>query len=98
MTNMRNPVHPGEVLREWLEGHSQGDVAEALGISRTTLSRIINGHAGITADIDLRLSEALRTNPGFWLALQIQYQLSEAAKIKRKKIQPIIIQEAAYAQ
>lgn len=95
MATMHNPVHPGVVLREWLEGHSQGAVASALGINRTTLSRILNGHAGLTADVDLRLSEALGTTPGFWSALQSQYDLAEAAKVKRKKIRPIIERQAA---
>ena len=87
--DMHNPAHPGEVLRDWIEGLSQSEVAEALGISRVTLSRILNGHAGISADVDLRLAEALGTSPGFWIAMQMQYDLAQARMRKRPKVRPL---------
>ena len=49
--------------------------AAHIGISRVMLSRVLHGHAGITADMDLRLSEALGTSVGYWLALQAQRDL-----------------------
>jgi addiction module HigA family antidote len=49
-----------------------------LGISRVMLSRVLHGHAAVSADMDLRLSEALGTNPGYWLALQAQSDLWKA--------------------
>lgn len=49
-----------------------------IGISRVMLSRILNGHAAVTADMDLRLVEALGTSPGFWLKLQSQRDLWQA--------------------
>ena len=51
MSRMHNPAHPGEVLREWIpESMTVTTAAAQLGISRVTLSKILNGKAGITAD------------------------------------------------
>ena len=74
---MHNPAHPGELLQGWLEDLNTSVTAFAahIGISRVMLSRLLHGHAGITADMDLRLSEALGTSPGYWLALQAQRDL-----------------------
>lgn len=52
--------------------------ARHLGISRVMLSRILHGHAAVSADMDLRLSEALGTSPGFWVCLQVQRDLWDA--------------------
>ncbi|HRP94772.1 MAG TPA: HigA family addiction module antitoxin [Rhodocyclaceae bacterium] len=83
--DMHNPAPPGELLAGWLEDLDMSVTAFAthLGISRVMLSRILNGHAAVTADMDLRLSEALGTTPGYWLKLQAQRDLwtaSERAK------------------
>ncbi len=78
--DMHNPAHPGEVLTGWLEdlGLSVTAAAQHLGISRVMLSRILHGHAAVSADMDLRLSEALGTSPGLWLRMQGQRDLWEA--------------------
>lgn len=80
MMNMHNPAHPGELLAGWIEdfGLSITGFAKHLGISRIMLSRILHGHAAVSADMDLRLSEALGTSPGFWLQMQTQRDLWEA--------------------
>lgn len=83
---MHNPPHPGEVLREYLGGMSVTDTARHLGVTRVALSRILNGSAGISADMSLRLSEALGTSPDFWAKMQTQYDLWMASKKKRKKV------------
>ncbi|HUB52517.1 MAG TPA: HigA family addiction module antitoxin, partial [Terracidiphilus sp.] len=62
---MHNPPHPGKVLREYLRDINVTVAARHLHISRTTLSRILNGAAGISADMSLRLSDALGTHPAF---------------------------------
>ena len=64
--NMHNPAHPGELLIGWLDdlGVSVTAFAAHIGISRVMLSRVVNGHAAVSADMDLRLSEALGTNQG----------------------------------
>ena len=64
---MHNPPHPGRVLREYLGEIEIAEAANRLRVTRTTLSRIVNGRAGISAEMSLRLSQALGTHAGFWL-------------------------------
>jgi antitoxin HigA-1 len=96
---MHNPTHPGELLQGWLSdlGLGVAQTAEHLGIGRVTLSRILHGHAGISADVDLRLSEALGTSPGYWLRMQAARDAWEAkAKAKaRPKIKRLPVQACA---
>ncbi len=75
--NMHNPAPPGALLSGWLDDLGLTVTAFALhiGISRVMLSRVLHGHAAVSADMDLRLSEALGTAPGYWLALQAQRDL-----------------------
>ena len=80
---MHNPPHPGEVIRELcLEplGLSVTEAAEGLGVSRKTLSAILNGRAGISPEMALRLSIAFDTSPESWLNQQTQYDLWQAKK------------------
>ena len=86
---MHNPPHPGEVVGEYLGERSVSAAAAHLGIARVTLSRLLNKKAGISADMALRLAEALGTSPELWMNLQVQYDLARAAKTRRKKIQPL---------
>src|SRR3989338_4538251 len=61
MSRMQNPAHPGEVLREYLpEDVTVTDVARRLGVTRQALSALLNGRAGVSADMALRLAQALR--------------------------------------
>lgn len=90
MTLMHNPPHPGEVLRDWLQGHTTTDAAETLGVSRVTLSRILNGAAGISAEMDLRLAQALGTTPGFWLKMQGEHDLARARRAFKGKVGRIV--------
>lgn len=83
---MFNPPHPGEVLREYLGDVSVTDAARHLGVTRVSLSRILNGSAGISADMALRLSDALGTSPELWTGMQGQYDLWQASKKRRRKI------------
>lgn len=85
---MHNPPHPGEVLREFcLEplGVSVTDAAKALGVSRKTLSSVLNGRAGISPEMAVRLSIAFDTSAESWLNQQIQYDLWQAEK-RRKSL------------
>jgi addiction module HigA family antidote len=80
---MHNPPHPGEILRELcLEplGLSVTRAAEALGVSRKTLSAILNGRAGISPEMAIRLSKAFDTSAESWLNQQVQYDLWVAEK------------------
>jgi len=87
-TQMHNPPHPGEILRSLcLEplGLSVTDAARALGISRKTLSAILNGRAGISPEMAVRLSIAFNTTAESWLNQQVQYDLWQAEK-RRKSL------------
>lgn len=78
----RPPTHPGGILkRQYLEPLSLtiSDLAETLGVSRKTLSKIVNEHGSITPDMALRLSRALNTTPELWLSLQQNYDLWHAS-------------------
>jgi addiction module HigA family antidote len=88
MAMMHNPPHPGKVLREYLGEMEVADAAERLGVSRTTLSRVLNGRAGISADMSLRLSDALGTHAAFWSGMQMEYELWHAGQKARPKILP----------
>ncbi len=91
--NMHNPSHPGELLSGWLEDLqiTITSFAAHIGTSRVMLSRLLNGRSAISADMDLRISEALGTTPGHWLALQQQRDLWVAQQLakKRKRIKPL---------
>jgi antitoxin HigA-1 len=85
---MHNPPHPGEVLRELcLEplGLNVSEAARALGVSRKTLSSILNGRAGISPEMAVRLSIAFATSAESWLNQQTQYDLWLAEK-RRKSL------------
>jgi addiction module HigA family antidote len=78
MMQMYNPPHPGEIIKELcLEplGLTVTRAAEALGVSRKTLSAILNGRAGISPEMAIRLSLAFDTSAESWLNQQVQYDL-----------------------
>ena len=84
---MHNPPHPGEILKELcLEplGISITEAAEALGVSRKTLSSIINGKAGISPEMAVRLSIAFNTSSESWLNQQTQYDLWQAEQHRKE--------------
>jgi len=90
---MHNPPHPGEILKELcLEPLelSITDAADALGVSRKTLSSILNARAGISPEMAVRLSIAFETTAESWLNLQSQYDLWLAEKDRKKlKVQKL---------
>ena len=78
---MHDPPHPGEVLKELCLGPlglTVTDAAKALGVSRKTLSMVVNGRAGISPKMAIRLSIAFDTSAESWLNQQIQFDLSQA--------------------
>jgi addiction module HigA family antidote len=84
---MHNPPHPGEILKTLcLEplGLTVTDAAEALGVSRKTLSSILNGRAGISPEMAIRLSIAFDTTAESWLNQQTQYDLWQAEQSRRQ--------------
>lgn len=86
---MHNPAHPGEVLRDHMGTMSVSGLAAHLGVSRVTLSRLLNRSSGVSADMALRLSEALGTSPELWLNLQTQFDLWQASRVRRRKVAPL---------
>lgn len=87
---MFNPPHPGTVLREYLGTVTVTAAAKHLGVTRASLPRILNGSVGISADMALRLSEALGTSPELWTGMQTQYDLWHASRKRRKKLAPLL--------
>ncbi len=85
---MFSPARPGAVLREYLGKRSVTEVAAHLKVSRVALSRVLNGKAAVSAEMSLRLSEALGTSPGIWFEMQNAYDFWVASRAKREKIQP----------
>lgn len=85
---MHNPPHPGKVLREFLGAMEIAEAAKRLGVTRTTLSRIVNGRAGISAEMSLRLSQDLGTYAAFWSGLQMDYDFWQASRKRILKIKP----------
>jgi antitoxin HigA-1 len=89
MTRMHNPPHPGEVLREYLGDISVTEAAVKLGINRVTLSRVVTCASGVSADMAYRLADAFGTSPELWAGMQLQYDLYQAGKVKRPKIEKL---------
>jgi antitoxin HigA-1 len=88
---MFNPPHPGEVLRDYLpEGMQVTEAAQRLGVSRVTLSRVLNGHASISADMALRLEAALGTSAAMWVGLQADYDLWHARQKPIPKVERLV--------
>jgi len=92
---MHNPAHPGLVLREYLGDLTVTEAASRLGVTRAALSRILNGSAGISADMALRLRDALGTSAEMWINMQSNYDLWQAEQKPRPKV--MTFREPAHA-
>ena len=90
---MFNPPHPGRVLKNTVcredGGISVTEFAKRLRVSRVALSRVLNGHAAVSAELAIRLAAALGGSAESWLSMQAAYDLWHAAKKRRPKIQKI---------
>jgi addiction module HigA family antidote len=91
---MHNPPHPGEILRELCLrplGVTVTQAATALDVSRKTLSAILNGRAGISPEMAIRLSLAFNTTAESWLTQQAQYDLWHAdRKLKNLRVRKMV--------
>ena len=77
------PVHPGAVLKGLYLDSMEITITEAahkLGVARKTLSQLVNGHMGVSAEMAIRLSKALNTTPQLWMNMQQGYDLWVAEK------------------
>ena len=80
---MKNPVHPGLIVRhDCLEplGLSVTEAAKVLGVSRQALNNLVNGKAGISPEMAIRLTKAFGSTPETWLHMQLAYDLAAARK------------------
>jgi addiction module HigA family antidote len=78
---MKNPPHPSEIIRDlYIEplGLTVTEAAKGLGVMRKTLSLLLNGHAGISPDMAIRLSKGFGRSPENWLQLQMHFDLAQA--------------------
>ena len=92
MTRMYNPPHPGEVLRDGVftgTGITVTAFAKRIGVTRVTLSNVLNGKNGISADMAVRLAAALGGSGESWLHVQAQYDLAASEKALKKTIAKI---------
>ena len=88
MKDMHNPPHPGAIIRELcIEplGLTVAEAAQALGVSRKSLSELLNGKAGISPLMAIRLSMAFSTSAESWMNQQSMYDLA-LARVKSKKL------------
>ena len=92
---MHNPPHPGEVIKELCLEPLEITVtaaAKSLGVSRKTLSSIVNGNAGISPEMAVRLSIAFNTSSESWLAQQLQYDLWQAEQQRKHlNVMPLVV-------
>ncbi|MGA8940743.1 MAG: HigA family addiction module antitoxin [Acidobacteriaceae bacterium] len=87
---MFNPSHPGSVLREYMGDRiTVSALAKHLGVTREHLSTILNGRAGVSPLMALKLDEAFGTCDGLWYKLQMNFDLAQARKVKRGKVRPL---------
>ena len=92
MTRMHNPPHPGEVLKDGVFADnlvSVTDAAAALGVTRISLSRVLNGKAGVSAEMAVRLGKWLGTGPDVWINMQAQYELWKAEQALKTMVRKI---------
>jgi antitoxin HigA-1 len=84
---MKNPAHPGRIVRNaCLEplGLTVAEGAKVLGVTRQTLNNVINGKSGISPEMAIRLSKAFGSTPETWLRMQASYDLAQARKNEHK--------------
>lgn len=97
---MHNPPHPGLVVKRALidsTGLSVTAAAKLLGVGRVTLSKLLNGSAGISPEMAVRLSIVLDTSSELWNNMQAMYSLAQAEKQRKKlkKLRPLKLAKAA---
>jgi antitoxin HigA-1 len=89
---MHTPPHPGRIVRQdCIEalGLTIGEAAEALGVTRQTLDRLVNERGGISPEMALRLAKAFGSTPELWLRLQATHDLADTRKRKAAELAAI---------
>jgi antitoxin HigA-1 len=95
MAQMFNPPHPGRILKDTVlredGGISVKEFADKLGMTRAAISRVVNGKAGISAELAVRLAAFLNVTARSWLMMQADYDLWQIRKKRRPKIQRMAV-------
>jgi addiction module HigA family antidote len=81
---LSSPPHPGQVLRDRIRVHDLSAFAARVGVSRVSVSRLVHGQNGISAQMALSLAEILGTTAEYWMKLQMDYDLWHAAEDRRE--------------
>ena len=84
MSLLKEPMHPGEVLKElYLDPLDMGAIAFArrLDVPRTRIERLVKGVTSVTPDTALRLARVFNTTPAYWMNMQTNYDMSVASKV-----------------
>ncbi|MGR3639088.1 HigA family addiction module antitoxin [Alterinioella nitratireducens] len=93
MTMMKNPMHPGEVLKElYLDPLEMGPIALArrLHVPRTRIERLVKGETSITTDTAFRLARFFDTTPDYWVTMQLNFDLAKAEReIDVSEVEPL---------
>jgi addiction module HigA family antidote len=91
---MKDPCHPGELLKQNFGSDGLditiAEAARRLGMTRVSLSRVVNCRAAVSPDLAVRLEQAGISTARFWLAVQAGYDLSQALKRKQPKVVPFV--------
>lgn len=101
MTRKHNPPHPGEILKDGVFtgiGITVTDLARRIGVTRVTLSNVLNARNGVSADMAVRLAAALGGSAESWLHMQAQYDLAaskKALKMVIAKIEPLNMEDVS---
>jgi len=97
MSQMHNPPHPGLILKDTVlredGGISVTEFAKKLRMTRAGISRVVNGKAGISAELAVRLASLLNISARSWLTMQAEYDLWQIRNKRRPKIQPLATEE-----
>lgn len=77
--SMKHPAHPGRIVQGSIQelGLSVTDAAQVLGVTRPTISKLVNGRSSVSPEMAIRLSKAFGSTPEFWLRLQLNYDLAQ---------------------
>ena len=89
--SMKHPVHPGKIIKHAINATGLGvtESAERLGVSRSTLSRVINEKASLSPEMAVRVSKAFGSTVEHWMRMQLAYDLASVEKTARSiKVKP----------
>ena len=92
---MHNPAHPGRILAQLMQDRTVTAVAKHLCVTRAALSRVLNGKAGISPEMAMKLQDAFGLEAEVWLRMQAKRDLWVLSQKKRKKLESLLLDKAA---